>query len=59
LREGRLLAKKERAAPTLKEWAADFWDMEDRITEAKIESWLTGFADRGLSMARRITLARC
>jgi integrase len=28
LREGRLLAKKERRVPTLKEWAADFWDME-------------------------------
>jgi integrase len=28
LREGKLLTKKERAVPTLREWAEDFWDME-------------------------------
>jgi integrase len=28
LREGKLLPKKEPAMPTLKEWAADFWDMD-------------------------------
>jgi integrase len=28
LREGKLLAKKEAAVPTLREWAEDFWDMD-------------------------------
>jgi integrase len=29
LREGRLLAKKEAKVPTLREWAEDFWDLEN------------------------------
>jgi integrase len=28
LREGKLIPKKEAAMPTLRQWAADFWDME-------------------------------
>ncbi|MDR1248683.1 MAG: integrase, partial [Treponema sp.] len=28
LREGKLVPKKEAGVPTLREWAADFWDLE-------------------------------